>query len=63
MTFWPRLEVRKRDIQFIVDLCIKDLQDNVGMQFITPCIMDGKGRGGRVKGEMGEGLRVYLEGV
>ena len=63
MTFWPRLEVRKRDIQFIVDLCIKDLQDNVGMQFITPRIMDGTGRGGGVKGEMGEEEDSYLEGV
>ena len=63
MTFWPRLEVRKRDIQFIVDLCIKDLQDNVGMQFITHCIMNGKGRGGGVKGEMGAKEDSYLEGV
>ncbi len=63
MTFWPRLEVKKRDIQFIVDLCIKDLQDNVGAQLIMPYIMDGKGRGGGVKGEMGEELEVYLEGV
>jgi len=26
-------------------------------------LMDGKGRGGGLKGEMGERLRVYLEGV
>jgi len=63
ITFWPSEEVRKRDNQFIVDLCIKDLQDSVGMQLFTLLLVDVKGREEGRKGEMAGKLISYLEGV
>lgn len=63
ITFCPSEDVRKRDNQFIVDLCIKDLQDSVGMQLFTLLLVDVKGRHEARKGEMGWRVRAYLEGV
>ena len=55
ITFWPSEEVRKRDNQFIVDLCVKDLQDSAGMQ------LGGNVRGGKDQGR--KGRRVFRGGL
>jgi len=48
ITFCPREEVRKRVNQFIVDLCIKDLQDSevLWMSKVGRKGTKGKGRNG-----------------
>ena len=57
MTFWPRLEVSKRDIQFIVDTLYKgparygrDAIYRVSTNRVLRLV--GKGRGGGWKGDM-----------
>jgi len=47
ITFWPRLEVKKRDIQFIVDLCIKNLQDSEVLWMSKVGVEGGRGKLGR----------------